>query len=144
VEQYFPYIWLALIVITAILETVTAQLISIWIVVGGVAALLTAVLGGPGWLQMAVFVVVTLTTLIVTRPLVKKLVRTKKVSTNADRYVGQKAQVILPIDNQQGTGQVKVEGSIWSARTVDGSTLEAGDSVTVEAIEGVKLLVKKQ
>jgi len=143
-EQYFPYIWLALIVVTAILEAVTAQMISIWIVVGGVAAFLTALLGGPVWLQMVVFVAVTLLTLIITRPLVKKLIHTRKTSTNADRYVGQKAQVILPIDNQQGTGQVKVEGSIWSARTVDGSTLETGDSVTVEAIEGVKLLVKKQ
>jgi len=49
--------------------------------------------------------------------------------------------VIEPIDNLEGLGTVKLNGNIWSARTVDGSPAPGGTVVEVRAVEGVKLMV---
>ena len=39
-EAYLPYFWLAVIVVAAVVEGATAQLVSIWFVAGGVGALI--------------------------------------------------------------------------------------------------------
>lgn len=64
-------------------------------------------------------------------------------ATNSDRVVGQKALVVGKIDDLQGTGLVKVMGQMWSAASVDGSTIEEGVYVNVIKISGVKLIVEK-
>ena len=47
------------------------------------------------------------------------------------------------VDNTEGTGIVKVEGSTWTARSSDGSRIEKGSNITVDRIDGVKLMVSK-
>lgn len=42
-------------------------------------------------------------------------------------------------------GQIFIEGALWSARLLDGGTsLRPGDRVTVEAIDGLTLLVRPE
>ena len=65
----------------------------------------------------------------------------KKTPTNADSVIGAIGQVTEPIDDEAGTGRIKVEGMDWSARTTDGSKLPEGVKVKVKAIAGVKLMV---
>jgi membrane protein implicated in regulation of membrane protease activity len=81
-------------------------------------------------------------TLIVTRPLVKKIMDFKKVDTNAGRYIGKNGVVITQINNTLGEGQVNVLGSVWTARSEDDSIIEIGENVRIKAIEGVKLIVE--
>ena len=140
-EEYMPYVWLAVIVVMAIVEAGTSQLVSFWFVVGGIVALLVSVFVPTIWIQLLVFLVVTGVTLVATRPLVKKMMQFKKEDTNAGRFIGKEGFVIVNIDNEAGTGQVNVGGSIWSAKSVDGSVITKGRSVKVEEIEGVKLKV---
>ena len=64
-------IWVAVIVIAAILEGMSAQLISIWFVGGGIAGMIAQLCGAPVWLQVMIAAVVTLVLLLATRPLVK-------------------------------------------------------------------------
>ena len=135
------YIWIAAIVLLAILEGATAQLGSSWFVIGGIAALITSIFTDAVWIQLTVFVLVSILSLLLTRPLVKKAMSFKKEDTNAGRVVGQKAIVIETIENGQGKGQVNVCGSIWTARSMDQTVIPKGASVLVDAIEGVKLIV---
>ncbi len=135
------YIWIAAIVLLAILEGATAQLVSIWFVIGGIAALITSIFTDAIWIQLTVFVLVSILSLLLTRPLVKKAMSFKKEDTNAGRVVGQKAIVIETIENDEGKGQVNVCGSIWTARSMDQTVIPKGASVLVDAIEGVKLIV---
>lgn len=83
-----PYIWLAVIVIMAITEGVTTQMVSIWFVLGGIVALIVSLFGVTLPFQLIVFVLVSTTTLLITRPLVKKYMQFKKEDTNAGRYIG--------------------------------------------------------
>lgn len=144
ITQTTMYIfWAAAIVIFAVAEAVTAQLVSIWFVLGAVAALIAALCGATPVVQVIVFIAVTILALVITRPLVKKYIHPKKEYTNADKVIGQVGIVCEDIDNIKATGQVKADGKIWTARSVDGSLIPKGSDVIINRIEGVKLIVTK-
>ena len=101
-----------------------------------------AACGGAVWLQGMLFVAVSVVALLATKPLVKKYLRPRMQATNADRCVGRTGVVLEDIDNLAATGQVRVCGSVWSARSTDGAPIAAGTTVVVDRIEGVKLMVR--
>lgn len=136
--------WAAALVVFLIVEAVTAGLVSIWFVFGSLVALICAALGAAVWLQIFWFVIVSVATLVLTRPLVKRYVDSRSVATNADRSIGRTAVVTERIDNLASTGAVKLDGVVWTARSTDDAVaIEAGERVTVRAIEGVKLIVER-
>lgn len=139
-----PFVWIAIMVAAGILEGVTAQLVSIWFVVGGAGGLIASLFGASQPVQGLVFSLVTAATLVATRPFVKKVLDFKTTGTNADRYLGKIAIVTIEINNTLGTGQVNVLGSIWTARSTDGSIIPVGARVSVESIDGVKLIVESK
>lgn len=136
--------WVVALVVFLIVEAVTAGLVSIWFVCGSLVALICAALGAAVWLQIFWFVIVSVATLVLTRPLVKRYVDSRSVATNADRSIGRAAVVTERIDNLAATGAVKLDGVVWTARSTDDAVaIEAGERVTVRAIEGVKLIVER-
>ncbi len=135
-------IWAVAIVVFLVIEALTVGIASIWFALGSICALIAALLGAPEWLQVAWFVVISVVTLVFTRPVVKKFVHSKRQPTNADRVIGMKASVREDIDNLAAKGSVVVDGKEWSARSADGEKIASGKIVTVLAIEGVKLIVK--
>lgn len=137
--------WVVALVVFLIVEAVTAGLVSIWFVFGSLVALICAALGAAIWLQIVWFVVVSVATLVLTRPLVKRYVDSRSVATNADRNIGRTAVVTERIDNLAATGAVQLAGVIWTARSTDDAVaIEPGTHVTVRAIEGVKLIVESE
>ncbi len=140
--DYMPFIWILIIVIASITEAFTAQLVSVWFVLGAVASLIASLITSSLWIQVVVFIVVTLISLILTRPIVKRVTSFEKVKTNADKYIGKTGVVIKEINNELGVGQVNILGSIWTAVSCDGSIIAEGENVLVESIQGVKLKVK--
>lgn len=142
-DQFMPYIWLIVIIVMSILEACTAQLVSIWFVIGAVVSLIVSIFSTSVTLQIIVFIAVTLLMLFLTRPFVKKLFNFKKEDTNSGRYIGKTGVVVKTINNEIGEGQVNIFGSIWTARSVDDSIIAEGENVKVESIQGVKVLVKK-
>ncbi len=134
--------WAVALVLLLIVEGATAQLVTIWFAAGALVALIAAALKAPLWLQIALFVVVSAITLVATRPIVRKITNRKAENLNAERIVGRQAIVTERIDNLEGTGAVKVDGLIWTARSADDSVLEQGSRVTIEKIEGVKAIVR--
>lgn len=143
-ETTMYIIWAAAILVFGIAEGITAQLVSIWFVIGAIAGLIAAFLGATIPIQIVVFVAVSIVALLLTRPIVKKKLTPKIESTNADRCIGQDALVVEKIDNISAKGQVKVDGKIWTARSSNGDIIEADRLVEVEKIDGVKLIVSKK
>jgi len=136
-------VWLVAVVAFLVIEAVVPGLVSLWFAVGALAAMLSAMLGAPFWLQLVWFFVVSLLALLLTRPLVKKYVNGKVQPTNADAVIGKECVVTEAIDNILAQGAVKVRGMEWTARAEsDEKKFAAGDVVTVVAIEGVKLIVR--
>jgi membrane protein implicated in regulation of membrane protease activity/transcriptional regulator with XRE-family HTH domain len=135
-------VWVAAIVVFGIVEALTAGLTSIWFVLGGVAALITTICGGWVWLQGVVFLTVSAVALVVTRPLVAKMMKKDQTATNADRVLGTEARVTEKIDNAASTGAVYADGKTWTARSRSGEVFDAGRTVRVVHMEGVKLFVE--
>lgn len=133
-------IWLVAMVACIILEVSTVSLTCIWFALGALAALIASLCGAPLWLQVVWFFVVSILSLIATRPLVKKF-NSKTTPTNADMVIGQTCVVMEPISNLSETGAVKVGGKVWTARSEDGSVFAPGECVIAVRIEGVKLIV---
>ena len=134
--------WIVLLVVLVVVEAVTAQLVTIWFAAGAAAALIAERCGAQQWLQWIIFIAVSVIALIATRPLVKKATKSTTEPTNADRCIGQTAVVTEDISNVDGKGQVQVGGTVWTARSSDGSVFRKDEKVTVERIDGVKLIVK--
>jgi len=133
-----PIIWLILIVVLIVAEVATYQLVAVWFALGAVASLL----GASGTVQLITFVVVSLLSLIASRPLVKKIQSAPKEKTNADRIIGQTAVVIHPISSEQ-RGRVEIEGQDWSAAAVNKEeSFATGQKVQIVRIEGVTVYVK--
>ncbi len=136
------YTWAALIVVFLIVEGLTAGLASIWFALGSVAALVSAFLGAPVWLQITLFVIVSALTLIFTRPLARKYVNKRIEPTNADRLIGASATVTERIDNIAAKGYVTAGGRLWPARSKSGEPIEKDTVTVVRSIEGIKLIVE--
>lgn len=132
------FAWIAAIVIFSIIEAATTALVCIWFVFGAVAAFITALFTTSPFIQLTVFVVVSVATLIFTRPVLKKKIHTERVPTNADRVIGCRAIVTEPVSPTQN-GRVSVDGLTWAARSAD--ALESGQTCIVLAIEGATLVV---
>ena len=134
--------WLVLLIVFAASEAITVGLTTIWFAAGALVSLIAALLGGPLWIQITLFLAVSPLCLAAVRPLAKKHLNDKVEPTNADRVIGAEAQVTEDIDNIHGKGAVIIRGITWSARSQDGGPVAAGTMVKVMRIEGVKVFVE--
>lgn len=142
-EAYINVIWAVIMVLLLVIEACTAQLVTIWFALGALAGLIASFVTESIWIQICSAIIVSVISVIVTRPFVKKIHSKKMQPTNADRIIGQNAIVSEEINNDKGTGQVRVSGIVWSARSSDGTVISEEETVIVERIEGVKLIVSK-
>ena len=135
-------IWLMLLVALVAGEAITVGLTFIWFAAGALGGLLVSVLGGAVWLQVVVFLILSAVTLVLVRPAAAKLLTPGISPTNADRVLSQIALVTEEIDNIAETGQVKLFGQVWSARSESGEVIPAQSRVRILRIEGVKVFVR--
>lgn len=136
------YMWLGAIVLFAIIEALTVGIVSIWFCIGSLGALIAAALGASVTVQIFVFLALSVAALIATRPLIKKKLLLKTTPTNFDMLIGESGITEEIVNNIDGTGAVKIQGKVWSAKSDDGEVIPTGSIVTVLRIEGVKLIVR--
>ena len=141
-DQVMTIVWTAAIIVFGAVEAATAGLVSIWFVAGALVALVSAFVGAPLWLQIALFLLVSAVALALTRPLLRKITATNAEATNADRVLGEVAKVTETIDNENSLGAVYVDGKTWTARSEDDTVIPAGSRVQIQRMQGVKLYVK--
>ena len=137
--------WLIAALILGIGEMMTTTFFLFWFAIGALVAFLVALIPGSTLLvQFIVFTIVSILLLIFTKPLVKRFINkdTKQVS-NYMSNIGKKALVTQKISIADSTGQIKLNGEVWSAipETLS-DTYEIGTEVTIVKIEGVKAVVK--
>lgn len=135
--------WLIALIIFLIIEGSTVTLVCIWFAGGSLVGMLAAALHAPMWLQILLFLLVSILLLVYTRPIAMKYFNKNREKTNVSVLVGKQAIVTADIDNLRGEGQVTVAGQEWSARNVaDGEIIPEGSVVSIEQIKGVKLMVR--
>jgi len=136
-------IWIIAAAILAIIEALTMGLSTIWFAGGAVVAAIAAMAGCSFIVQFIIFLVVSVLLLYFTRPLVKDKLKVGTTKTNADALIGKTAVVTSDITATE-PGQVKVSGMEWRAVAEDADMpVEAGTTVIIKGIEGVKLIVSR-
>ncbi|MDE7269578.1 MAG: NfeD family protein [Acetatifactor sp.] len=137
-------VWLVVLIVAIGIEVGTLGLTSIWFAGGALIAVIAAAFSLPIWLQILLFLVVSLLLMVFTRPVAVKYFNKDRVRTNVESMIGRQAIVISEIDNLQGIGQVTVGGQEWSARSEDDKKhMDVGTVVDVVAVSGVKLIVRE-
>ena len=139
--KWAAIVWLLLLVVFLAAEAATVSMVSLWFAVSALVALLVALLGGPGWLQGTLFLVISAVLLALLRPLVKRYVTPRITATNVDSVIGSTGLVTTAIDNVSAAGQVKLGAMEWTARSTSGQLIPVGTRVRVDKIEGVKVYV---
>ena len=140
----YEILWLVAFGVLLLIEILTLGLTTIWFAAGALAAFLMAVLSLPLMVQIIVFIAVSALLLIFTRPIMTKHLNAKTTKTNAESLVGEKARVLIPVNNLKSEGQVMVNGMEWTARsTKDEVTFVKDEMVRIVGISGVKLIIEK-
>ena len=138
----YAIIWLAVLVILLLAEALTLGLTTIWFAGGALIALIAALVGANVWVQLGIFLAVSLLLLIFTRPAALRYMNKSTLKTNVDSLTGEVGVVSERIDNLEATGKVELNDVLWTARSEDGTVIEEGAVVEISRVEGVKLIVK--
>ena len=135
-------VWFAMLLIFLIVEAACPfHLVSIWFAAGALVAMIIAFLGGPMWLQVTLFLVISCALLALLWPFIKKFLNPKLKKTNIDAIIGSEGLVTAAIDNITAQGQVKLGAMEWTARSTSGKPIPQGTLIRVDRIEGVKVFV---
>ena len=145
------WVWLSLAIALFVTELSTTQLVSIWFASGAaLTAIATAIVSSSGgslpllW-QCVIFVLSSGIMLASTRKLVKRMQsKNDDQKTNLELNLNKTAVVTEQIDNDKEQGAIKINGLVWTARSLDGSIIEKDELVIFKEINGNKALVVKK
>ena len=134
-------IWLVLTLVFIVIEGSSFNLITIWFALGSLVAFISSYFIDNVWIQTTIFLVVTIVSLLVTKPIIKKYFLNHEEKTNFDRIIGMTGVVTKAIEKHE-SGRVKVDGKDWMA--VSNKAIEKGKEVEILKIDGVKIIVKEK
>lgn len=138
-----PIYWIIIFIVLLVIEIATLGLTTIWFAAGSLVAFLAGILGCGLTVQMILFLAVSVLLLILTRPVALKYFNSKRQKTNVESMIGRQGVVLEKVDTIKGQGLVEVDGETWSAKTdTPEGVIPEGVIVSVEGIQGVKLIVK--
>ena len=143
--SYQAWFWLAVIILFLVIEMITVSLVSIWFVGGALAAFLTAYFTETMWIQVVVFLAVSVVLLVLLRPLARKLSVKQKdqMVSGAKAMIGKQAIVTEEIDSVHAKGAVQVNGQYWTAKTkLFEDKIPKDTIVDIIDVDGVKLIVR--
>lgn len=135
--------WLLLIIVLVVVEILTVAFISLWFIFGATAALFLSFLVDNVTIQIAVFLLISIISLILFRPFALKYAK-PKARSNIDALIGAEGIVTENIDYIENTGKVKVMGQEWSAISEDKKNIDTGKKVVILSISGIKLSVREE
>lgn len=135
-------IWILVAVLLALGELATpGTFFLVLVALAAIPAAVVALIGGPAWLQVLVFIAGSLGSIAVLRPIARAHLRMPALTrTGTAALVGARALVLERVD--ANGGRVRLGGEEWSARAyMEEQVLEPGTRVEVAQIEGATALV---
>ena len=134
------FTWMIIFLVLVFVELITINLVTIWFAVGALASFILTYFVDDAMIQIGVFIVVSIISLILTRKIVDKIKGGKTIATNSDRVIG-KIGIVTEKVTKLEPGEVKVDGKKWTA--VSSKDINEGSKVEILSIDGVKLNVKE-
>ena len=139
----YTYLWIIVLIVAMVLEFVTiSSLVSLWFACGAIVSLILSNFKVPFIYQTIAFFVISLSALLVIRPMIINNKRGNTIATNMDRFIGKHTRLKKSI-TEDTWGEVKIDGITWNTASIDGKEIKKDSLVEVIAIEGSKLIVKQ-
>lgn len=135
------WIWMAAALLFLIVEIGLPGLVFACFATGAVGAAFYAQAAPESYLmQTAIFAVISIILVPLTRKFARKISSDSAQKSNIDALLNQPAIVVKDIDALEGIGQVRIQGEVWSAQS--DSNISNGSKVTVIGINGNRLQVR--
>ena len=135
------FIWMISFIVLVLIEIFTINLVTIWFAIGALVSFFVSLCTENIGLEILIFIVVSLITLLFTKKAVNKIKDKEMIPTNLDRVIGQTGIVTEKIKPLE-PGEVKVDGKKWTA--IADEEIDINDEVKILSINGVKLKVEKK
>ncbi len=134
------FVWIAVIALAIGLEVWTRRMLALWLAPAGVCALILQIAQVAPLYQVLACIGITALGILLSELF---LIKRKSGGVVSDAVIGRTCTVTECVDDA-ACGQVCIDGQYWAARGVfDEDVFEKGESATVVAVEGVKLILKK-
>lgn len=142
--QFMFWVWLGVIVAATVIELVTWNMTSIWFAAAGIVALILSIFKAITWeIQLAVFVVLSVTLILSLRRICRKwLLQRTEGKTNTDIYIGMQFKMLKAATPDE-SGEIRINDVIWSAKSEDNNPIGLGERVEIVRVSGNKMIVKK-
>lgn len=135
--------WLIAAGIFFVVEMATVGFLVFWLGIGALITMLSSFFIEDILIQIVIFVISSILLILLTKPLVNKFLnKGASIATNSYSIIGKNGIVLKDINPIQGTGQVKVNGEVWSAKTENEEIIPKDSEVNIIKIDGVKVVVK--
>ena len=136
-------IWLLIAILFFILEMMGPGFLLFWVGVGALITMVVSLFVDSIAIQIGVWVISSIALLFCTRPFANKFAKTDTTVTNAKSIIGKTGIVTKEINPMKETGQIKVNGEVWSAKSSKDNVIEEGAQIIILNIDGVKAIVEK-
>ena len=138
-------LWLIAATVLAVAEVVNLSFFLFPFAIGAAGAALVALAGAGTPIAVVVFAVLTAVSFGIVRPIARRHLRTPaQLRTGTAALIGRTAIVTELIDNTAGSGSVKLDGELWTARAYeDDEVIATGRRVHVVEIMGATALVSE-
>lgn len=128
-------IWCVVIIVAGVAEAATYAVVGVWFIPGGIAAIVSSVLGASPVLQVIIFALVSAAGVFAVRRFAAKYVTFGKVFSGADYIRGARGLI-----TERGT--VKTRGQEWTLSD-DSENFPAGTTVKIIEVHGARVSVER-
>lgn len=139
-NETWRWIWLVTAAVMAVGEMVTAGFFILPFAVGATVAFLLAWFDVAVGIQWAVFIGISVASLIVLRRFSADR-QAEQHPVGANRFIGKKGLVLETVDRIAAEGRVRMDTEVWRA-TTEGDAISAGSEVRIVGVVGSRLLVE--
>lgn len=133
--------WLILVIILAIIELVTVNLLSIWFVISGLVALFLSFYIDNVAIVATIFALLGIFLLFTTRPILKEYLPSQKKVLKLEKQIGKTGHVTKEI-RPDVVGEVKVSNRKYKA--IAEKKIAIDTEIEVINVDGLNLIVTKK
>ena len=133
--------WLIVAICAIAIDILTSNFCFVLFSIGAVVAAICATLGVPFMMQIIIFAIISIISLSIGYPWLKKKYKTfhKNTPLMEETYIGKVMESEKDIVSK---AQVKVNGEYWTVIN-EGDVIHVGEKFIITGIQGIKLKIEK-
>lgn len=133
-------LWLLVVIGAFLLDLLSSSFFFVLFSIGAIVAAICAVIGLEFIVQVIIFAIVSIISLIIGYPILKKYKNlNKRTPLMEEGYIGKKMKAEKDIVDK---AQIKVGGEYWTAIN-DSEIIHSGEEFVITGIDGIKLKIEK-